>query len=412
MNGYPEGLLGALGINPEDLRRQSMTQGLLSAGLQMLAASGPSPVRQSLGQIVAQGGLAGMQGMQQAEESAIDRALKNLQLQSTLAQQRQAQEAAQRQSQAVAGLRAATQPVTAQTALSMPGRVGPTPERQTMIGQTPQMTRDQALQLALNPDLPKDMRESLFKYVETTAPKEPKAAPGVVGEYQAAKALGDIPPNTTLEQFIAMKKPPAAVATAISGGAKDVFGEKSQERQAARFSDISISGDVARRSLGDINRLDTLIGKIETGGAAAFKQAAGNFGIKTEGLDDIQAAQAIISRLVPAQRPPGSGTMSDADLAEFKASLPKIINQPGANREIIRSMREINQYLIKEGEIADMVLDGSITPAEGRKRLAALGNPIQDFFARTQQQPTAPRGSVRTTPQDNSLILKYLRPGQ
>lgn len=176
MNGYPEGLLGALGINPEDLRRQSMTQGLLSAGLQMLAASGPSPVRQSLGQIVAQGGLAGMQGMQQAEESAIDRALKNLQLQSTLAQQRQAQEAAQRQSQAVAGLRAATQPVTAQTALSMPGRVGPTPERQAMVGQTPQMTRDQALQLALNPDLPKDMRESLFKYVETTAPpKEPEA---------------------------------------------------------------------------------------------------------------------------------------------------------------------------------------------------------------------------------------------
>jgi len=103
--------------------------------------------------------------------------------------------------------------------------------------------------------------------------------------------------------------------------------------------------------------------------------------------------------------------MSDADLAEFKSSLPKIINQPGANREIIRGMREINQYLIKEGEIADMVLDGLITPAEGRKRLAALGNPVQDFFNRTQQ-PTAPRGPVRTTPQDNSLILKYLRPGQ
>ena len=412
MNGYPEGLLGALGINPEDLRRQSMTQGLLSAGLQMLAASGPSPVRQSLGQIVAQGGLAGMQGMQQAEESAIDRALKNLQLQSTLAQQRQAQEAAQRQSQAVAGLRAATQPVTAQTALSMPGRVGPTPERQAMVGQTPQMTRDQALQLALNPDLPKDMRESLFKYVETTAPKEPKAAPGVVGEYQAAKALGDIPPNTTLEQFIAMKKPPAAVATAISGGKADTFGEEVKKLSARSFVEIENSGLAARRASTDINRLDNLLSKVETGGAAAFKQAAGNFGIKTEGLDDIQAAQAIINKLVPAQRPPGSGTMSDADLELYKQSLPRIINQPGANREIVRSMREINQYLIKEGQIASEVTAGRITPEEGRRRMMDLGNPIQDFFARTQQQPTAPRGPVRTTPQDNSLILKYLRPGQ
>lgn len=412
MNGYPEGLLGALGINPEDLRRQSITQGLLSAGLQMLAASGPSPVRQSLGQIVAQGGLAGMQGMQQAEESAIDRALKNLQLQSTLAQQRQAQEAAQRQSQAVAGLRAATQPVTAQTALSMPGRVGPTPERQAMVGQTPQMTRDQALQLALNPDLPKDMRESLFKYVETTAPKEPKAAPGVVGEFQAAKASGDIPPNTTLEQFIAMKKPPAAVATAISGGKADTFGEEVKKLSARSFVEIENSGLAARRASTDINRLDNLLSKVETGGAAAFKQAAGNFGIKTEGLDDIQAAQAIINKLVPAQRPPGSGTMSDADLELYKQSLPRIINQPGANREIVRSMREINQYLIKEGQIASEVTAGRITPEEGRRRMMDLGNPIQDFFARTQQQPTAPRGSVRTTPQDNSLILKYLRPGQ
>ena len=154
-----------------------------------------------------------------------------------------------------------------------------------------------------------------------------------------------------------------------------------------------------------------MLSRVETGGAAAFKQAAGNFGIKTEGLDDIQAAQAIINKLVPAQRPPGSGTMSDADLELYKQSLPRIINQPGANREIIRSMREINQYLIREGEIAAEVTAGRITPEEGTKRMMALGNPIQDFFNRTQQ-PAPARGPTRATPQDNALILKYLRPGQ
>ena len=99
MNGYPQGLLGALGLNEEDLRRQSMTSGLLNAGLQMLAASGPSPVRQSLGQIIAQGGAAGLQGMQQAQESAIDRALRNMQVQAFLTKQQQDKAALERQEQ-------------------------------------------------------------------------------------------------------------------------------------------------------------------------------------------------------------------------------------------------------------------------------------------------------------------------
>jgi flagellar protein FlgJ len=133
-----------------------------------------------------------------------------------------------------------------------------------------------------------------------------------------------------------------------------------------------------------------LLSKVDTGGAAAFKQAAGNFGIKTEGLDDIQAAQAIINKLVPAQRPAGSGPMSDADLELFKQSMPRIINQPGGNKLIIDGMKRINQYLIEEGKIAAEVTAGRITPEEGTARIFALGNPIQDFFG--QNQPSTPQG--------------------
>jgi hypothetical protein len=194
------------------------------------------------------------------------------------------------------------------------------------------------------------------------------------------------------------------------GGPGNEFMKKVAEAEAKDFVTIKQSGQQAQRASRDINRLDTLLSKVETGGAAAFKQAAGNIGINTEGLSDIQAAQAIINKLVPAQRPPGSGTMSDADLALYKESLPRIINQPGANKEIIRSMKEINDYLIKEGQIAAEVTAGRISPEEGTRRIFALGNPVQDFFDRTQQ--SAPRGPVRTTPQDQSLILKYLQPGQ
>jgi flagellar protein FlgJ len=174
------------------------------------------------------------------------------------------------------------------------------------------------------------------------------------------------------------------------------------------FSDIQKSGIEAQRSSRDVQRLGNILDKVGTGGAAAFKQAAGNLGIKTEGLDDIQAAQAIINKLVPQQRPPGSGTMSDADLALYKESLPRIINQPGANQRIVESMKQINEYLIKEGEIASAVLDGEISPAEGRKRLRDLGNPVQDFFEKnpiaSPGSPVAPMNSG-----DLNLINKYLK---
>ena len=94
MNGLLDqnlALLSALNINPEDLRRQQQQAGLLSAGLQLLAGSGYSPVRQTTGQLLGQAGLAGVQGMQQAGDTAIDRALKGLQVQQFVNQQKREQ---------------------------------------------------------------------------------------------------------------------------------------------------------------------------------------------------------------------------------------------------------------------------------------------------------------------------------
>jgi flagellar protein FlgJ len=237
--------------------------------------------------------------------------------------------------------------------------------------------------------------------------REAKPAPGVVGEYNAAVQSGLITPDTTLEQYVAMKKPPAAVATAISGGRPDTFQEEVKKGLAKEFGEIRKSGIAAQRSAQDVNRLETLLSKVDTGGAAAFKQAAGNFGIKTEGLDDIQAAQAIINKLVPAQRPAGSGPMSDADLELFKQSMPRIINQPGGNKLIIDGMKRINQYLIEEGKIAAEVTAGRITPDEGTRKMFALGNPVQDLFDRTQGGAGLSAG--QPMPQgDLELINRYL----
>ena len=165
------------------------------------------------------------------------------------------------------------------------------------------------------------------------------------------------------------------------GGEMSPFTKEVQKGQAETFKSISAAGDAARKNLRDVERLGDLLNQFQSGGAAAFKQFAGNFGIDTKGLTEIQAADAIISRLVPQQRPVGSGTMSDADLALFKKSLPQIINRPGANQIIIKTLKDIANYEIKAGEIADMVNAEEITRAEGRKRLRELVNPIDTFFA-------------------------------
>lgn len=358
-----DGLLSFLTPEQQALAQQrGQTQGLISLGSALLQASqgAPGQRRPSLGMALGQAAPVGLQ----AYQGGIDQTLREIMV------GQQLQEAQRKREREVAQ----------QAAL------------QSYISGLPedQRARFQAF--------PTQAAEAMFR--------EQKPAPGVVGEFQAAQAAGLVGPNVTLEQFVALKKPPG---TTVNVGEKaSPFEKKAQESQAEAFSEIQKSGTAAARSAKDITRLGNILGKVETGGAAAFKQIAGNFGIKTEGLDDIQAAQAIINKLVPQQRPPGSGTMSDADLALYKESLPRLINQPGANREIVRSMKEINDYLIQEGKIASDVLDGKLTPAEGRQKLMELGNPIQDFFERNQAaSPTSPRVGLPQADQD--LINRYLR---
>lgn len=128
-----------------------------------------------------------------------------------------------------------------------------------------------------------------------------------------------------------------------------------------------------------LGQLETLLGPEGTapqGAQGAFVQAAASFGIPIEGADDVQAAQALINQMVPGQRPPGSGTMSDQDLALFKASLPSIINQPGGNQKIIQTTKAINEYIAEQGRIAEMIANRQITREEGARMQAAVPNPL------------------------------------
>jgi hypothetical protein len=367
-----EELLKALGLNVEGAKEKAFTQGLLGSIFQAAALSGPQarPVGnlQGLGQI----GLAGMGAYESSFDKQLKEALTGLQMQDMLAKRKQSESgrtALQQIYERMSGL-------TPQGALAAPGgQAGPTVQRAEMIGQRQPMSQQELLGLAMNPNIDPETAKRALDAAQLIAPK---AGPGVVGEYQAALAAGLIPQGTSLQDYIGLKKPPATTATAIAGG-KDPFAEAASKKQAEDFSDIKKSGDNARRTLRDVTRLGSILERSPGGLEAGLKLAAGNFGINTKGLTDLQSAEAIINRLVPQQRPPGSGTMSDADLDLFKKSLPRIINQPGGNKAIIDYLKGINEYLIKEGEIASEVLNKKITPAEGDARLMSLQNPLELF---------------------------------
>lgn len=195
---------------------------------------------------------------------------------------------------------------------------------------------------------------------------------------QQEKAAGRTPLDYTpwLQQ---MKKAGANTNNlTVDQKAESAFDKKVAEKQADVFSTMSTEGLNSRSDLAVIDRLNSLMSG-QGGMLTGLSSKLASWGIPVEGADDLQAAQALINKLTPSQRAPGTGTLSDRDIEMFRASLPSLWNQPGGNEKIISVMRGLADYKQKQGEIADMVLEGEMTRQEGRRALRALPNPLADF---------------------------------
>jgi len=82
----PSYISGLLGEDEADrLRRQAQQSGLLNIGLSLLAGAGPQPQRTGIGQLLAQGVMAG----QQASRNAYEQAVKDKMMQQQIEEQRQ-----------------------------------------------------------------------------------------------------------------------------------------------------------------------------------------------------------------------------------------------------------------------------------------------------------------------------------
>jgi hypothetical protein len=368
-------------ISPAETQRMQSgagQQALLNAAIALLGQSGQTRQPISTGQLLGSALGAGMEGYNQSFDRSLKQMVTNMQLEE-YKRKKQAQEMARG--------------AITQTPVPIPMATGQGSQLEMLS--RPEFGGDMAAAEtvgALRANLPTKTSVDLNKLIQAIAVTDPIEAAKLMSKEpkesfrplsaEEKKAFG-LPQDQSFQVSSSGKIDQVSkgeLVKNIIGGEVSPFEKKSQEKLAENYVTIADSGRTARRSLSDINRLESLLEKTNTGFGASAKLAAGNIGIVTKGLSELQAAEALINKLVPQQRPPGSGTMSDADLELYKKSVVRIINQPGANKLIIESTKDINNYIVKEADIANQVLNGKISREEADRKFAELGNPVQDFF--------------------------------
>lgn len=166
------------------------------------------------------------------------------------------------------------------------------------------------------------------------------------------------------------------------------FAEKSGEENAKTFAEYQKAGIQSNVDMGNIDTLETALTNTPGGFANLVITEANNWGfgdMVSNGAGSVAVAEAMINKLVPAQRPPGSGAMSDADLDLFKRSLPRLQNSTTGNQLIIETMRGIAGYNQNVGAIASRAMSGEITQSEALELMRAVPDPMASFKSRWAQ---------------------------
>ena len=209
---------------------------------------------------------------------------------------------------------------------------------------------------------------------------------------------------------------PAASRTqvAIDQRQESEFGKETGKALAQRFNAMATEGDEAIQNQAMIDELRRLGGRINTGASAVLKDRLGQLGVKTEGVEEIQAFRALVARLTPQQRVPGSGATSDFDAKMFQDSLPALINQPGGNALILDTIDKLNSNKVARGDIALRVQAGELKPNEAvgelRKLQAearALSDSVKERMKGQGNTTPAPQNAPATSPANGGFrILK------
>ena len=279
-----------------------------------------------------------------------------------------------------------TQPTTPLSSLSAPGQAGPTVARAGMIGQTPEITREQALRLAMNPDLPGPDREALFKYAEALKPTETKF-PTSAQEYQLAQT------DPNYAKFLRERQP---------AGPTNVFNLATAQQQMFKEVDIPIvqSYTNAATSSGEFARTSETINKLLKGKGGGEVVKIGTDLAKTLGLESNQVAaqdlaNSLVVQLAPKMRVPGSGSTSDIEFKSYLAATPSLSNSE-RGRDMMS--RYANAFAERNAKLADyarkLASENKLTFEAMRDYDNKLGPVLgKDFYELIQSSGGTPNSS-------------------
>lgn len=183
-----------------------------------------------------------------------------------------------------------------------------------------------------------------------------------------------------------------------SGKAETAFETESAKLQATTFDTMMKEGIAANAQLGQIDVIDQLLQSGVGGTADTWKAwAQDTLGVNIGAGGAVEALNATINQLVPSQRPPGSGTMSDRDVALFKSSLPQLVNSPEGNQIVVMTMRGMAEFKRQQGDIATAVALGQMSREEGLAALQQLPDPMKpavDYIRQRFPGTNAPGSSM------------------
>jgi hypothetical protein len=186
------------------------------------------------------------------------------------------------------------------------------------------------------------------------------------------------------------------------------FDESMGKIQAERWGKYIDSGEAAEKRIVDITQMREISNRMGvTGVTANIKEGLGPYadalGIKIDGLSDIQAYNAIIQRLAPQQRVPGSGSTSDIEFRGFLKSMPAMSSHPEAREMTLNTMEALARDEMARGEIAGRLASKEINRTQAETELRALPDPMRGFTEWKRKNPdiyrritTANRGEQPT----------------
>lgn len=162
------------------------------------------------------------------------------------------------------------------------------------------------------------------------------------------------------------------------------------------YADTYEQGQNAVETLSRVGMLEQLLEETPGGFINAVVSLASDYSLQVADFQgELEAAKAIISQMVPAQRPAGSGTMSNADLDLYKLSLPRLINTPEGNAMIIEGIRAINEYYVAQADLIHEFYSGRITQDELRDLQRSMQNPLEGWQEAMEKEGFVPRGNDR-----------------